>query len=385
MTVAGYTLTPEQVELKKFAREVAQRHLVARADEVEKAGAFFPRDLIDLFRDLSLLGIDVPQEHGGQGLDVLTCALVMEEIARGWFSASSYPVAMGTGPILAAGTPEQKARYLSKIARGEVITAFALTEPDAGSDASGLRTVARRDGDAYVINGRKIFITNAHIADVLLTFATVDPHGERGKGVTLFLVDKGTPGLQIGHRFRTLAHEANPIWEVLYDDCRVPVDNRLGQEGEGFSYMQVGFAKTRALYAARCLGLAQAALDYAARYAEERVQFGQPIARFQGMRFKIADMATRVEAARHLVYRAASLVDERAPQAPAVASMAKLFASDTTVYVATEAVQILGGHGYTRDHPVERYFREAKLCQIGEGTNEVLRLLISRHVRDGLR
>ncbi|MBI2321547.1 MAG: acyl-CoA dehydrogenase family protein, partial [Chloroflexi bacterium] len=151
MTVAGYTLTPEQIELRKFARDVAERHLVARADEVEKAGAFFPRDLIDLFRDLDLLGIDVPQEHGGQGLDVLTCALVMEEIARGWFSASSYPVAMGTGPILAAGTTEQKARYLPRIARGEVITAFALTEPDAGSDASGLRTVARRDGDAYVI------------------------------------------------------------------------------------------------------------------------------------------------------------------------------------------------------------------------------------------
>lgn len=375
-----YSLTKEQEQLRQMLHEFADKVLAPRAIEVEASGEFFPREILDQMRDMNLLGIDIPPEYGGPGLDMLSCAIVMEEVSRGWFSAASYCVALGTGPILFSGTEEQRQKYLPGIVKGEITTAFALTEPEAGSDASQLQTTARREGDHYVIKGRKIFITNAHRADVLLTFARTDPQAARGKGVSIFLVDKGAPGLQIGQQFHTLGHGANPIWEVIYDDCHVPASSLLGVENEGFSYMQVGFAKTRTVYAARCVGLAQAALDYAAKYAQMRIQFGQPIAKFQAIRFKIADMATQIEAARHLVYRSAVLVEQQAADAPAVASMAKLFASDVAMFVATEAMQILGGHGYTKEYPIERLFREAKLLQIGEGTNEIQRLLISRHV-----
>lgn len=375
-----YSLTEEQEALRATLREFGDKVLAPRAMETEAKGEFFPRDVLGQMRDLGLLGIDIPPQYGGPGLDLLSCAIVMEEVSRGWFSASSYCAAMGTVPILVSGTEEQKQKYLPGIVRGEVTTAFALTEPDSGSDASQIQTTARREGDTYLLKGRKIFITNAHRADVMLTFARTDAQAERGKGVSIFLVDKGAPGLEIGQQFHTLGQSANPIWEVIFDDCRVPVGSLLGKENEGFSYIQVGFARTRAVYAARCVGLAQAALDYAAKYAQARTQFGQPISKFQAIRFKLADMATQIEAARHLVYRAAVLVEAQAPDAPAIASMAKLFASDTAMSVATEAVQILGGHGYTKEYPVERFFREAKLLQIGEGTNEIQRILISRHV-----
>ena len=285
---------------------------------------------------------------------------------------------LATGPIIVAGTNEQKQRILPAICRGELVTAFALTEPAGGSDAASIQTFAARDGDDYVINGTKFFITNAHRADVIVVFARTDKTAMRGAGISIFLVDKGTPGLVIGQRFRTMGHSANPIWEVVFDNCRIPAANLLGEEGAGFRYLQNDFAKIRAAYGARCVGVSQWAMDYALRYAQERIQFGQAVSSFQGVRFKVADIITKIEAARQLSYRAAVIADRGDAQAPAAASMAKHFASDICLEATSEAIQIMGGHGYTVDHPLERMFREVKLFQIGDGTSEMLRILISR-------
>jgi alkylation response protein AidB-like acyl-CoA dehydrogenase len=377
-----YELTWEQKEIKALAADIADNYLQPWAELTESENGLFPRELVRFLARRGLAGVDIPVEYGGPGLDVLTSALVMEEIARGWFAATTYATTLTTGPILMAGTDEQKKRYLPAIASGEIVTAFALTEEGAGSDAGALGTTARLEGDEYVIDGRKIFITNANIADVLVVFARTDPTAGRGKGISMILVERGTAGLEIGRLFGMLAHGANRICEVRFEGCRVPRANRIGDDGRGFDYIQVGFAKSRALYAARCVGLAQAALDYASRYAHERKQFGASLDSLQAIRFKLAEMATEIEAARQLTYRSAVVVDSRAPDAPSFAGMAKLFASEMAMRVTTEALQILGGHGYTKDHPVERYFREAKLTTIGDGSSEVLKLIISRTVRD---
>jgi alkylation response protein AidB-like acyl-CoA dehydrogenase len=285
---------------------------------------------------------------------------------------------LATGPLLAGGSDAQRARYLPGICAGELVPAFALTESSGGSDAAAIRTRAVRDGSDYVISGQKIFITNAHRADVLILFARAGGAEKRGKGISIFVVDKGTPGLTIGQRFPTLAHSANPIWEVVFDECRVPAENLIGEEGAGFSYIQRDFAKIRAVYGSRCVGVAQAALDYGLQYMNDRTQFGQSVASFQGIRFKVADLVSKIEAARALSYRAAVSAEAMSADAPAAASMAKLFSASVAVEVTGEMLQMMGGHGFTRDHPLERYFREAKLFQIGDGTDQMLRLLISR-------
>ena len=285
---------------------------------------------------------------------------------------------LATGPLLAAGSTAQKMRYLPGICQGRMVPAFALTEAAGGSDAASITTRASRDGADYVLNGQKIFITNAHRADILIVFARSGTGEPRGKGISIFLVEKGTKGLMIGQRFKTLAHTANPIWEVIFDDCRIPRENLIGAEGEGFAYIQRDFAKIRAAYGSRCVGVSQAAIDYALQYAVERKQFQQPIASFQGIRFKVAELITKIEAARQLSYRAAVLTDMGDADAAVAASMAKIFASAVAVEVTSEALQIMGGHGFICDHPLERYYREAKLFQIGDGTSEVLKLLVSR-------
>ncbi len=372
-----FDLTQDQRALRDAARTFAREVIRPTALEVEKAGGVVPADLIRRMAGLGLTGLDIPREFGGQGFDALTSAILVEEIACGWFSAATYAVNMAVRPIVQAGTRAQKEKFVPGLCRGDLFAAFALTEPETGSDAASVRTRAVRDGDSWVVNGAKIYITNGARADVVVVFARTSDEG-RGKGLTLFLVEQGAPGFSVGQRFRTLAHEANPIAELIFDNCRVPAENMLGVEGEAFAYMQRDFAQTRAIYGARCVGVAQAAMDYALQHAVRRKQFGQAIASFQGIRFKVADVLTKIEAARALTYRACALVDAGSAEAQVAASMAKNFASDVAVDATAEAIQIMGGHGFMRDHPVERFYREAKLFELGDGTQEVLRLLVSR-------
>jgi alkylation response protein AidB-like acyl-CoA dehydrogenase len=379
MSGAQYSLTEDQQALRQATRAFAHGVLFAAAAETEKTQAEFPSEMLLAMARQGLLGLDVPPEYGGQGFDTLTCAVILEEIAACWFSATIYAMNLATGPLLAAGSSQQKRRYLPEICAGHMVPAFGLTEPAGGSDAASIKTAARRDGSDYVLRGQKIFITNAHRAGVLIVFAKTDPDAPRGQGVSIFLVERGAPGLVIGQRFKTLGHAANPIWEVVFDDCRVPKEALLGREGEGFSYLQRDFAKIRATYGSRCVGVAQGALDYALQYAVERRQFGEPVASFQGIRFKVAELMAKIEAARQLSYRAAVVAEAMSPDAPVAASMAKLFASQVAVETTGEAIQLMGGHGLVTEHPLERYYREAKLFQIGDGTSEMLRLLISRH------
>lgn len=376
--MSSYRLSEEQQDLRQAARRFAQEVLFPRAMQVEREGAEFPFDVLKQMAELGFLGLDVPQAYGGQGFDTLTSAVLLEEISGAWFSAASYAMTLATGPILAAGTEEQKRRYLPALCRGEIVTAFALTEPSGGSDAASIRTFARRDGSDYVIDGTKFFITNGHRADVLVVFARTRKDAPRGEGISIFLVDKGTPGFSVGQRFRTMGHTANPISELRFEGCRVPAENLVGEEGQGFRYLQHDFAKIRAVYGSRCVGVSQWAIDYALRYAQERLAFGQPVSSFQGVRFRVADIVTKIEAARQLSYRAAVIADEGSPEAAAAASMAKHFAADVCLEATSEAIQLMGGHGYTVDHPLERMFREVKLFQIGDGTSEALRILISR-------
>jgi alkylation response protein AidB-like acyl-CoA dehydrogenase len=375
----AYRLSDEQKALREAARRFAQGCLAPMAAKVEQAGVEFPKEALSEMARNGFLGLDVPTEYGGQGLDTLTCGVILEELAASWFSSTIYAMNLATGPILAAGSPAQKEKYLRGICRGDVVPAFVLTEPAGGSDAANITTRVSREGDGYVLRGQKIFITNAHRADVLVVFARSQPDAPRGKGISIVLVEKGTPGLLIGQRFETMGHAANPIWEVVFDDCRVPRENLIGAEGEGFSYIQKDFGKIRATYGSRCVGVAQGALDYALQYANGREQFGQTVASFQGIRFKVAELVSKIEAARQLSYRAAALADEGSADAPVAASMAKIFASALAVEVTGEAMQLMGGHGLLRLHPIERMYREAKLFQIGDGTSEVLKLLVSRH------
>ena len=372
-----FRLPPELMNYRDVARRFAAERLRPVAAEVEESGKFFPRELLKEMAAARLLGLDIPTEYGGQGLNALACSVILEELAAGWFSATSYAAALSAGPILEAGSPEQKQRFLPGLARGELVSSFALTEPNAGSDAASLDTKANLVEGGFVLTGTKLFITNAHDADAVLVYAATKPDGHSRNNVSVFIVEKGAKGMRLGQHFKTLAHGANPIWEIVFDDCFVPLKNVVGPVGQGFGYMRRGFAKTRAFYGARCVGVAQAALDYACAYAQERHQFGQALSRHQGIRFKIADMQTSIEGARCLTYRAATLVDEDADDAPVAAAMAKLQAADVAMSVTSEALQIMGGYGYTRDHPLERYYREAKLFQIGEGSSEILRQVIS--------
>ncbi len=378
--MANYRLTEDQRRLKDAARDFAQRELLPVSTAVERTGAVLSRDILKMMAEHGFMGLDVPEKYGGLGLDALSCAVILEEIAAVWFSASSHPITLLTGPLLFAGTEEQKSEYLPKVASGDLITAFALTETDVGSDAASIQTFARRCGDDWIINGRKIFITNGGRADLIVLFARTDKDALRGGGISLFLVEKGAPGFSVGQTYDTIAHTANPIAELNFEDCRVPSTSVLGKPGEGFKYIQVGFAKTRAIYGARIAGVAQGALDYALNYMQTREQFGQPLSAFQALRFRAADLAAKIEAARQLSYHAVALAEDETPDAPAAASMAKLFASEVCTEVTQQAIQFLGGHGMIKDHPVERYYRETKLFQIGDGSSEMLRLLVSRHL-----
>ena len=375
-----FYLTDEQRMIRDLARKIARERVAphaARYDETET----YPEDSMRAITEAGLYAIWVPEAYGGTDMGALALALVCEEIAYACAASGTQYLdqALGGLPILTAGTDAQKQKYLSGLASGEILSAFSLSEPGAGSDAAGLKTTAVRRGDHYVLNGSKQWCTNGDHADVITVFATVDA-SKRAKGVTAFLVDRGTPGFEVGKKERKLGIRASPTVALHFSDCAIPAAQRLGAEGEGFRIAMATLDVTRPATGALAVGIAQAALDAAVGYAKERRQFGQPIAAFQGIQFMLADMAMQTHAARLMIHHAARQVDAGIRGNTYEASMAKCWAGDAAMKVATDAVQVFGGYGYTREFPVERYLRDAKLAEIGEGTNEVQKMVIAREI-----
>lgn len=371
--------TDEQLMMRNMVRDFAQTEIAPFVEQMEQGE--FPRHLLKKMGELGLMGITAPAEYGGAEMDFTSYIIAIHELSK--VSAVmgvilSVHTSVGTNPILYFGNDVQKQTYVPKLASGELIGAFCLTEPSAGSDAGSLKTRAVRDGDDYVLDGSKVFITNGGEADVYIVFASTDP--EAGTyGISAFIVEKDTPGFIIGKDEKKMGLHGSRTVQLTFENMRIPAENLLGEEGQGFKIAMANLDVGRIGIAAQSLGIAEAALEAATDYAKQRVQFGKPIAQQQAVGFKLADMATAVEAAKLLVYRAAYLRSEGHPCGKE-ASMAKLFASQTAMDTAIEAVQILGGYGYTEDYPVERYFRDAKVTQIYEGTSEIQRIVISKHV-----
>jgi alkylation response protein AidB-like acyl-CoA dehydrogenase len=380
--VDRYYLTDEQRMVMELARSIARERIApaaAQHDETETYNA----EAMRLLAQQGLMGIWIPEAHGGTGMGALAVALVAEEIA--WACAATATnwgaTPLGGYPIVLAGTEDQQRRYLPRLATGEILAAYSLSEAGAGSDAGHLQATAVRRGDRYLLNGTKLWCSNGSNAGVITLFATVDP--ARGtKGITAFLVEPSFPGFSVGKAERKMGIRASPTVALHLEDCEVPVDNRLGAEGEGFRIAMRTLDFTRPMTGATAVGVAQAALDAATAYARERRQFDQPIAAFQGIQFMLADMAMQVHGARLMVHHVASLVDRGATGTALPASMAKCFAADAAMRVATDAVQVFGGVGYTREFPVERFMRDAKIMQIYEGTNQIQRVVIARELLD---
>ena len=374
-----FILTEEQQMMRQMVRDFAKNEIEPWIPRMEDGE--FPRELLEKMGELGLMGITAPEQYGGSEMDFLSYIIAIHELSK--VSAVmgvvlSVHTSVGMNPILYFGTEEQKDRYLPKMASGEYLGAFCLTEASSGSDAGSLKTKAKRVDDHYVINGSKMFITNGGEADVYIVFANTAP--EKGTyGITAFIVDRDTPGLSIGKDEKKMGLHGSRTVALSFDNMKVPVENRLGEEEGGFKIAMANLDVGRIGIAAQSLGIAEASLEAAVDYAKEREQFGKPIAANQGIGFKLADMATATEAARLLVYRAAWLRTEGKPCGKE-ASMAKLFASQAAVDNSIEAVQVFGGYGYTKDYPVERYFRDAKVCQIYEGTSEIQKVVIAKHV-----
>lgn len=370
----------EELELfKRTVRDFVNREIAPVAQEWDEKGEY-PMHLYQRMADLGFIGLLYPEEYGGAGANVLTSAIFIEEINRG--SAGIAGVVLisafiGSPPVYHFGTPEQKRKYLPPTIRGEKIAAFALTEPNAGSNAAGIETTARRQGDHYVLNGSKIFITNGSIADYLMVAAVTDK-GKGAKGISLFLVEKDTPGFS-ARRIRTVGWRCGNTAELTFEDCLVPRENLLGVENQGFYHLMKCLNQGRVFVAASSLGVAQAAFEEALRYAQERSQFGQAIGKFQAIRFKLADMATELDVARHFVYRAAWMTDRGLPCSKEC-SMAKLFASEMANRVVNEAFQIFGGYGFMMEYPIQRLYRDVRAFKIVEGTSEIQRDIIARQL-----
>jgi hypothetical protein len=378
-----FDLTQEQELVRRTAREFAEGEIapvIGRYDEAEE----FPSEIIRKLAGLGFMGALVPPEHGGAGLDYVSYALVVEELCRidGSVGITMWAHnSLCTGHIHLAGSDAQRRRYLPPLARGETLGAWGLTEPGSGSDAAGMKTTAVEEGDAWVLNGSKAFITNASVAGTAVVMARTDPDAGR-RGISAFVLEQGMPGFRAGQRYKKLGLHASDTAELILEGVRVPKANLLGEPNRGFQDVKRVLEGGRIAMAAMAVGLAQGALEQAVRYARERQAFGQPIGRFQGLRGMLADLATEVEAARLLTLRAAYGKDHGRPVMKE-ASMAKVFASEVGMKCATKAVQIHGGYGYTREFPVERFFRDVKLCEIGEGTSEIQRLVIARHLLEG--
>lgn len=375
----NFQLSEEHQQLRDMIRDFALNEVAPTAEHRDEHEEF-DRGIFDKMAELGLTGIPWPEEYGGAGFDYLAYCIAVEELSRVCASTGvtlSAHTSLAGWPIYKFGNEEQKQKYLRPMAEGKKIGAYGLTEPGSGSDAGGMKTYAVKDGDDYVINGSKIFITNGGIADIYVVFAVTDPDAKNG--TTAFIVEADTPGFSVGKKERKLGIRSSTTTEIIFDNCRVPKENMLGEEGQGFVIAMKTLDGGRNGIAAQAVGIAQGALDAAVDYAKERVQFGKPITANQGVSFKLADMATEIEASRLLTYQAAWLESNDLPYGKASA-MAKLLAGDTAMKVTTEAVQVFGGYGYTKDYPVERYMRDAKITQIYEGTQEIQRLVISRMI-----
>lgn len=381
-----YDLTEEQRLLQNMVRRLAREKVAPGAGKRDEDGEF-DWQMVDLLRENGLYGIDFPVAYGGSDAGALALVIAIEELSKadGACGLLLADHELGSLPILLAANEEQRNKYLPKIAAGEHLAAFALTEPVAGSDVARLRCRAKRDGDSYILNGTKNFITNGGVADVVTVYAVTDPDQPTHKNAGVFIVEKGTAGFTVGKKENKMGIRWSETVELIFEDCRVPVENLLGQEGEGFHVMMKTLDLSRLGVAAQALGIAAGALEYAIAYAREREAFGKPIIEHQGIGFKLADMAMRTEAARQLLYKACAMMQELPKDMSRLSaelirmnSMAKCVCGDVAMWVTTEAVQVLGGYGYIKEYPVERMMRDAKITQIYEGSNEIQRLVISR-------
>jgi len=375
-----YLLTEEQKMIRDLAKQIAEEKIkpvAAEYDEKEE----FPWDIVKILADADICGVYIPEEYGGMGMGIMGMALATENLSWGCggIALSFAATGLGAFPILLYGNDAQKKKYLPQIASGKKLAAFALTEAEAGSDAGSIKTTARKEGDYYILNGTKQWITNAGEADIYSVIAMTDKT-KGARGATAFIVEKGTPGLDFSKKEKKLGIRGSATREVIFTDCKVHKDNVISKEGMGFIVAMKTFDSSRPGVAAQAIGIAQRALDEAVSYAHKRHQFGQPISSFQGIQFMLADMATQLEAARALVYSAARMIDAGCKDIAKVSAMCKLFASDMAMKVTTDAVQVLGGYGYMRDYPVEKLMRDAKITQIYEGTNQIQRAVIGSHL-----
>nr|WP_222928581.1 acyl-CoA dehydrogenase family protein [Oceanobacillus piezotolerans] len=372
-------LTEQQEMIQKVARLIAKDHIEPRAAEVDRTGEF-PWDNVRVMAENGLFGVHVPEEYGGVGGDMISHVAVVEEIAKVCASTSviNTTQALAMAPFLIAGNEEQKKKYIPLLAEGKILGSFGITEPGAGSDVSSAKTMAVREGDDYIINGQKIFITNAGLSEVYVIVARTSE--DRTKGISLFIVEKGTPGLSFGKEEDKMGIRGSVTREVILENVRVGKGNLIGGENEGFKILMNVFNETRPVIGAQATGIAQGAFDYCLNYVKERKQFGRPISTFQMVQSEIANMAMKIESSRLLVQKAAEMLDRKDPNVIRYASMAKCVASDTAMEVTTNAVQLLGGYGYIKDYPVERMMRDAKITQIYEGTNQIQRVIIANQL-----
>jgi len=372
-----YLLTDEQKMIQELARKIAEEKIKPVAAKYDQSGEF-PWDIMKILAEADLFAIFVPQEYGGTGGGILDLCIATEELsaACGGIAVCYAASALGTFPIILFGNEEQKKRYLPDLASGKKIAGFGITEPEAGSDASAIKTTAKREGDYYVLNGLKHFITNGGDAQIYTIIAMTDKT-KGARGASAFIVEKGTPGFTFGKKEDKLGIRASSTRELIFTDCRIPKENLLSKEGMGFILTMKTFDMSRPGVAAQALGIAKGALDVAVKYAKEREQFGKSISSFQGIQWMLADMATQIEASRALVYSCAREIDAGGKDVGKDSAMAKMFASDVAMKVTTDAVQILGGYGYMKDYPAEKYMRDAKITQIYEGTNQIQRNIIA--------
>lgn len=381
-----YELTEEQILLQNMVRRLAKEKVAPGAGKRDEDGKF-DWEMVELMRENGLYGIDFPEAYGGSDAGMLALVITVEELSKADASCGLLVAdhELGSLPILLAANEEQRKRYMPQLASGEKIAAFALTEPAAGSDVARLRCRAKKDGDFYILNGTKNFITNGGVADIVTVYAVVDPEKPTHKNAGVFIVEKGTPGFSVGKKENKMGIRWSETVELIFEDCRVPAENLLGQEGDGFHVMMKTLDFSRPAVAAQALGIAAGAFDYAVGYAKERESFGKAIIEHQGIGFKLADMAMRTEAARQLLYKTSAMMQELpkdlsrlSPEVIRMSSMSKCVCGDVAMWVTTEAVQVLGGYGYIKEYPVERMMRDAKITQIYEGTNEIQRLVISK-------
>jgi alkylation response protein AidB-like acyl-CoA dehydrogenase len=375
----AYALPQEHLDFRDTIRQIAQERVAPRAADIDEK-AEYPHDLRELFAEHDLFGLPFDTEHGGTGTGTLMLNLAIEEIAKVCASTALMLMVqeLGTLPIKLFGSDELRERFLPRCATGEWTPAFALSEPEAGSDPGGMLTRAQREGDEWVINGTKNWITNLGIADFYVVFAVTDKEAGHSHGISAFVVEADRPGFSVGKLEHKLGIRGSPTGQPIFEDVRVPAGNLIAGEGDGFKVAMATLDHSRLGVAAQALGIAQGATDYAAAYAQERRQFGKPIASFQAIQFKLADMETQCAAGRELLYKACAKVDRGEPDLGKYSAMAKLFNSDNAMQVTVEAVQVLGGYGYVKEYPVERFLRDAKITQIYEGTNEIQRLVIAR-------